>query len=58
MSKTFKRSIALKAGAVLAAIGLVAGGSTTSSAAGVTLTASGSTAIKNLLDVCIPAYAK
>jgi phosphate transport system substrate-binding protein len=57
MSKTFKRSLALKAGVALSAIGLIVGGSTTSNAAGVTLTASGSTAIKNLLDVCIPAYA-
>ena len=55
MSQTSKRSFAVKAGAVLAAITLSAGLATPANA-GVTITASGSTAIGNLLDVCIPAY--
>ena len=56
MSKN-KNSFAIKAGAVIIAAVTALGVSTPANAAGVTLTASGSTAIKNLLDVCIPAYA-
>ena len=56
MSKN-KNSFAIKAGAVIVAAVTALGVSTPANAAGVTLTASGSTAIKNLLDVCIPAYA-
>lgn len=56
MSKTFKRSTKIKAAAALVAVTTMIGLSTPAQA-GVTLTGSGSTAIKNLLDVCIPAYA-
>ena len=55
MSRSSKRGFALKAGAVLAAITLSAGLATPANA-GVTITGSGSSAIGNLLDVCIPAY--
>lgn len=56
MSK-IKNGFAIKAGAVIVAAVTALGVSTPANAAGVTLTSSGSTAIKNLLDVCIPAYA-
>ena len=57
MSQSSKRGFALKAGAVLAAITLSAGLATPANA-GVTITGSGSSAIGNLLDACIPAYQK
>lgn len=57
MSKLNKRSLLTKVGVIATAL-FVAAGVATPAQAGVTLTASGSTAIKNLLDVCIPAYQK
>ena len=57
MSKFNKRSLLTKVGVIATAL-FVAAGVATPAQAGVTLTASGSTAIKNLLDVCIPAYQK
>ena len=57
MSKFNKRSLLTKVGVIATAL-TVAAGVATPAQAGVTLTASGSTAIKNLLDVCIPAYQK
>lgn len=57
MSKFNKRSLLTKVGVIATAL-TVAAGVATPAQAEVTLTASGSTAIKNLLDVCIPAYQK
>lgn len=57
MSHNLKRGFVVKAGAVLVALTLTAGFATPANA-GVTITGSGSSAIGNLLDVCIPAYQK
>ncbi len=56
MSKITKNSLVVKAGVVLSVIALSVGVSTPANAANIT--GNGSSAVKNLLDVCIPAWSK
>jgi phosphate transport system substrate-binding protein len=56
MIKKSKRSLLVKAGVVITAIALSA--SITVPAKASTITGDGSSAVKNLLDVCIPAWSK
>ena len=56
MLKKNKNSLLVKAGVVLSVIALSVGVSTPANAANIT--GNGSSAVKNLLDVCIPAWSK
>ena len=56
MSKKNKSGLLVKAGVVLTAIALSVGVTTPANASNIT--GNGSSAVKNLLDVCIPAWSK